>query len=225
MDGGPKLQRKNSMEKVKLVKVDPLSKAFCIVSHNLEWKKRWDILICVFVLYNSFSIPYELAFTIGESEVIGGINWAVDSLFLIDIFVGFRTSFIDKDGKEVICGWKIASHYLHTSFLIDIIATVPIDLIAREAFRNSDPRLQLFGIFKMGRLARLERIIRMLTSTQTVKVVAQLCYMMISILIYLHWYCCIYWLIVKNDAVWLPNYLMHDQARSLRFLYQDKRVG
>ena len=58
----------------------------------------------MFVLYNSYSIPYELAFQIGDSDIINGINWAVDSLFLIDIFVGFRTSYMNKDGKEVLSG-------------------------------------------------------------------------------------------------------------------------
>lgn len=184
-----------------------MDKVFCIISCNFEWKKRWDIVICIFVLYNSFSIPYELAFQMGSSKIIEGINWAVDSLFLLDIFIGFRTTYIDNDGKEVICGAKIAKHYLQTSFLIDMIATLPIDYIAREAFNNPDPHLQLFGIFKMGRLARLERIIRMLTSTQTIKVIAQLSYIVLGILIYLHWYSCIFWFIVRNDATWLPYYL------------------
>lgn len=184
-----------------------MDKVFCIISCNLDYKKRWDIIICTLVLYNSFSIPYELAFSMGSSKIIEGINWAVDSLFLLDILIGFRTTFINKDGKEVICWKEIAKHYFQTSFFIDMIATIPIDYIAREAFNNPDPHLQLFGILKMGRLARLERIIRMLTSSQEVKVMAQLGYILIGIFIYLHWYSCIFWFIVREDATWLPYYL------------------
>lgn len=51
-----------------------MDKVFCIISCNFEWKKRWDIVICIFVLYNSFSIPYELAFQMGSSKIIEGIN-------------------------------------------------------------------------------------------------------------------------------------------------------
>ena len=179
----------------------------------------------MFVLYNSYSIPYELAFQIGDSDIINGINWAVDSLFLIDIFVGFRTSYMNKDGKEVLSGSMIAKNYIQNSFLIDFIATIPIDFLARELFDNDDPKLQLFGVLKMGRLARLERIIRMLNSTQTIKVIAQLSYIVIGILIYLHWYCCIFWVIVRDDATWLPYYLSEDPGTSLRFLYQDTHAS
>lgn len=59
----PTLKRQDSMEKKKIVKVDPLKKTFLIVSCNLEAKKWWDILICMFVLYNAFQIPFELAFS------------------------------------------------------------------------------------------------------------------------------------------------------------------
>ena len=93
------------MEKVKLKKVDPVQQAKWIISLNSDWKKRWDILICMFVLYNSFSIPFELAFHdvhSHASEFVEILNWGVDSLFLIDIFVGFRTSYLDNDGKEVL---------------------------------------------------------------------------------------------------------------------------
>ena len=47
----------------------------------------------------------------GHSNLITAVNWAVDSLFFIDIIVGFRTSFMDKDGKEVLAGKKIAQSY------------------------------------------------------------------------------------------------------------------
>ena len=100
-----------------------------------------------------------------EESGIASFNWFIDSLFLIDIFVGFRTSFMDRDGKEVLNGLLIADNYLRSSFCIDFLATLPIDYIAREAFNSDNPNLQLFGILKMGRLARLSRIIRMLVAT------------------------------------------------------------
>lgn len=111
-----------------------------MVSYNLDWKKRWDILICCFVLYNAFSIPFELAFQ-NNMEMTDGINWAVDAFFIIDILVGFRTSFIDKDGHEILDGWNVAKNYLKTQFTIDLIASIPIDYIAREGFNNDDPNL------------------------------------------------------------------------------------
>lgn len=67
--------------------------------------------------------------------------------------------------------------------------------------------MALFGILKMGRLTRLKRIIRLLTATQDMKVLAQLCYMAVFIFIYLHWYACIFWLMVRKQATWVPYFL------------------
>ena len=73
--------------------------------------------------------------------MITAINWEVDSLFFIDIIVGFRTSLMDKDGKEVLSGSIIARNYLQNSFSIDFIATIPVDYVAKELFDNNDPNL------------------------------------------------------------------------------------
>lgn len=90
------------MEKIAIIKVDPLEEAYFIISCNLDLKIRWDIFICILVLYNSFSIPFELAFALGQSDAIDAVNWVVDAIFMIDIIVGFRTTFLDFDGKEIV---------------------------------------------------------------------------------------------------------------------------
>ena len=48
---------------------------------------------------------------------------------------------MNNDGKEVLSGSMIAKNYVQNSFLIDFIATIPIDLLARELFDNDDPNL------------------------------------------------------------------------------------
>lgn len=72
-----------------------------VISCNLDIKKRWDIFICILVIYNSFSIPFEMAFQTKSTTMTESINWTIDAIFMIDIFVGFRTSFHDKHGKEI----------------------------------------------------------------------------------------------------------------------------
>lgn len=101
----------------------------------------------------------------------------------------------------------IAKNYLQTTFHIDLMASIPIEKIAQGVFKSDNPNLQLFGILKMGRFFRLNRIIRLLNTSQILKVIAQLSYIMIFIFIYLHWYACIFWILVKNEASWIPYYL------------------
>lgn len=54
----------------------------------------------------------------------------IDVLFMIDILMNFRTTYV-KEGEVLITNpWKIAVHYLKTYFLVDFVAAIPWDLLA-----------------------------------------------------------------------------------------------
>lgn len=54
----------------------------------------------------------------------------IDFLFMIDILMNFRTTYV-KEGEMLITNpWKIAVHYLKTYFVVDLVAAIPWDLLA-----------------------------------------------------------------------------------------------
>ena len=54
----------------------------------------------------------------------------IDFLFMIDILMNFRTTYV-KEGEVLITSpWKIAVHYLKTYFVVDFVAAIPWDLLA-----------------------------------------------------------------------------------------------
>lgn len=54
----------------------------------------------------------------------------VDVMFIVDIFINFRTTFLDDSLGEVISNpSKIAKHYLKGWFVIDVMAAIPFDLL------------------------------------------------------------------------------------------------
>ena len=55
------------------------------------------------------------------------LNHIIDVVFLTDIIITFRTSFIDSYGNEIIDARDIAKQYLTGQFTLDLFATVPID--------------------------------------------------------------------------------------------------
>ena len=55
------------------------------------------------------------------------LNHIIDIVFLTDMIITFRTSFIDNLGNEVIDSKDIAKHYLTGQFTLDLFATIPID--------------------------------------------------------------------------------------------------
>ena len=50
-----------------------------------------------------------------------------DFVFFLDIFITFRTTFINDRGEEEFDSYKIAVNYLKGSFMIDVVATIPFD--------------------------------------------------------------------------------------------------
>lgn len=84
------------------------------------------------MIFNCYSIPIELSFQPESMQELGFVmlNVIVDLVFLVDIFICFRTSFLNDDGLEVMDLWMIAKRYMKGDFFVDFFATIPIDWIA-----------------------------------------------------------------------------------------------
>lgn len=57
------------------------------------------------------------------------IDLIVDIMFLIDILINFRTTYVNKHDQVVAHPGKIALHYFKGWFLIDVVAAIPFDLM------------------------------------------------------------------------------------------------
>jgi hypothetical protein len=57
------------------------------------------------------------------------IDLIVDVMFIIDILINFRTTYINKNEQVVSHAGKIALHYFKGWFLIDVVAAIPFDLM------------------------------------------------------------------------------------------------
>ena len=91
----------------------------------------------LFAAWNTFQIPIDVAFepAIFDKRPFFYVNSFIDIIFFVDILVNFWAAYIDtKTGEEVSDGWMVAYNYLSTRFLIDMLATVPFDLMASLLF-------------------------------------------------------------------------------------------
>ena len=57
------------------------------------------------------------------------VDYIVDVMFIVDIFINFRTTFVDKNDEVVSHPCRIAVHYFKTWFIIDLVAAVPFELL------------------------------------------------------------------------------------------------
>jgi len=57
------------------------------------------------------------------------VDLIVDIMFIVDILINFRTTYVNKNDEVVSHPGKIAVHYFKGWFLIDMIAAIPFDLL------------------------------------------------------------------------------------------------
>ena len=121
-----------------------------IILHYSPFKAVWDWIILLLVLYTAVFTPYMAAFQLNQEQSRNNLNknaetretvspeytpeplviidLIVDVMFIADILINFRTTFL-HNGEVVIDPQKIAINYVKGWFLIDAIAAIPFDLL------------------------------------------------------------------------------------------------
>ena len=110
------------------------------ILHYSPFKAVWDWLILILVIYTAIFTPYVAAFLLNEKkrkddvhsryrDPLTIIDLIVDVMFIIDILINFRTTYVNKNDEVVSHPGKIAVHYFKGWFLIDMVAAIPFDLL------------------------------------------------------------------------------------------------
>lgn len=116
--------------------------------------------------------PYILGFVERENDIQDYIETTVDFIFLIDIVFNFHFAYVNDKLEIVDSKSKIASNYLKTWFLVDLMASIPFDPIFRlaAAIKGSSVTSGSFGqVAKLIKLARLMRILKIIKEKDKVQ--------------------------------------------------------
>lgn len=111
-----------------------------------------------------------------ESTYAKVFNAAVDVVFVLDIFLTFRTTY-NSFGQEIWTPKKIASNYIKGTFILDLVSVIPFDEISRvfvSIFAFNPDNLQIAKLFKLFRLLRISKVIVYLKVKTDVKAVSDL---------------------------------------------------
>lgn len=109
----------------------------------------------------------------------------------------------------------MAINYLKTTFVVDLLATIPFDTMLSQSYsyriykedllkRGGMSWIDLLGLFKLGRLLRLSDIISFLKASDEVKSYLKLLKMILFLMVYSHSFACAWWFVIKVDRVWIP---------------------
>uniref|UniRef100_A0A4W3HM20 Ion transport domain-containing protein n=1 Tax=Callorhinchus milii TaxID=7868 RepID=A0A4W3HM20_CALMI len=124
------------------------------ILHYSPFKAMWDWLILLLVIYTAIFTPYSAAFLLNDQEEeklracgyacnpLAVVDLIVDIMFIIDIVINFRTTYVNKNDEVVSHPGKITVHYFKGWFLIDIVAAIPFDLLI---FRSGSDEVRWDG--------------------------------------------------------------------------------
>lgn len=175
-------------------------------SYRSKPHQLWDFFIIGLALFNCIYMPVELAFKT-RNENMDGINLFIDILFIIDVVVSFRTTFLNEKEGEEICSTKvIAFNYLRGRFIIDFPSAIPVDLILQDESQG----LELISLIKFVRVLRLYRMINYMNQSDGVKVSLKLIQVLLLLLVWVHLVACVWFYVItiedqEDDSVrWVP---------------------
>lgn len=142
--------------------------------------KYWDICTAVCLIFVCFVSPFEVAFLVGEADVVTTkfiergantlfwVNRAVDAIFFTDMVIQFFLMYPKSTqyGTTYVSSRKaIVKHYLKGWFLCDLLSILPYDFVGMIV--GDDPnaakdlsQLKVIRVVRLVRLLKLARLFR-----------------------------------------------------------------
>ncbi|XP_061519990.1 potassium voltage-gated channel subfamily H member 6 [Phycodurus eques] len=201
-----------------------------ILLHYSPFKAFWDWIILLLVLYTAVFTPYSATFLLDEHSDVrqrscgytcNPLNVAdllVDVLFIVDIVINLRTTYVDHNDEVVTQPSRIAKHYIKGWFPIDLFAAIPFDLLI---FRSvSDEMATLRSLLKTARLLRLVRVARKLDRYSEYGA-AVLFLLMCTFVLIAHWLACMWYAIGFVERPYTETGWLDNLAEQLGKTYND----
>ncbi|XP_019739341.1 potassium voltage-gated channel subfamily H member 6-like isoform X2 [Hippocampus comes] len=180
------------------------------ILHYSPFKAVWDWVILLLVIYTAIFTPYSATFLLSDQEEaamqtcgyscspLNVVDLIVDIMFIVDIVINFRTTYVNSNDEVVSQSARIAVHYFKGWFLIDMVAAIPFDLLiyrsGEEVVRGEGETTTLIGLLKTARLLRLVRVARKLDRYSEYGA-AVLFLLMCTFALIAHWLACIWYAI------------------------------
>ncbi|XP_061160841.1 potassium voltage-gated channel subfamily H member 4-like isoform X2 [Syngnathus typhle] len=209
-------------------KVAAVQRSRFLLLHYSVSKALWDWLILLATFYVAVTVPYNVSFmpyhdnvTAARSTIVSDI--AVEMLFITDIILNFRTTFVSQSGQVVYQSRSICIHYATSWFFVDLVAALPFDLL--YAFNITVT--SLVHLLKTVRLLRLLRLLQKLDRYSQYSAMVLTLLMSVFALL-AHWMACVWYMIgqkeLESSHTWEIGWL-HELGKRLETPYANSTSG
>jgi hypothetical protein len=150
--------------KLDLMTVEDQTVPCYVIMPNWTFKKLWSAVIQIILIYTAIYVPFKLSFIqVGTKMPFWDtVDTIVDILFICDLFVNFLAAYERREGTYETRPKKIARKYLHSWFIIDFIACIPVDLFEPIFLSGDNSDLDVKSISRLSKLPRLYRLVRLI---------------------------------------------------------------
>ncbi|XP_059226069.1 potassium voltage-gated channel subfamily H member 8 isoform X2 [Stomoxys calcitrans] len=176
-------------------KTQSLKKSKFILPHYGVFKGIWDWVILVSTFYVAILVPYNAAFAKADRQTMVS-DVIVEALFISDIVLNFRTTFVSSKGEVVLDSRLIALNYLKGWFIVDLLAALPFDhLYASDLYDGEESHIHLVKLTRLLRLARLlQKMDRYSQYTAMILTLLMLLFSLVA-----HWLACIWYVVAEKE--------------------------
>ena len=112
------------------------------------------------LFYLAIAMPVQLSFDIEAPMSVNIFEAAIDTFFLLDIVLNFRTGFLDDEGHAVMRNGPIAKEYCRRDLWIDLVASVPLTLSTIVGGRQMSRGVQYFTLLRFMRFFKLIKFLK-----------------------------------------------------------------
>lgn len=111
----------------------------------------WDLIAFLCILLELWMTPFQLIFcdNFQTPRGIEVMSYVINAFFACDVVLNFNTGYIDGD-TMIMQRRLIISNYVRSWFFVDLLATVPWDLIL----------MSLGGVMTMGKMGKASRTLK-----------------------------------------------------------------
>ncbi|XP_058788674.1 potassium voltage-gated channel subfamily H member 8 isoform X2 [Phymastichus coffea] len=181
-------------------KTTTLKKSQFILSHYGIFKTCWDWLLLIATLYVAVVVPYNASFiNVDRPSMVSDV--VVEVIFILDIVLNFRTTYVNRKGEVVSNSKSIAVNYIKSWFLIDLVAALPFDLLyASDVYSGEDSGHSHIHLVKLTRLLRLARLLQKMDRYSQYSAII-LTLLMLFFTLVAHWLACIWYVIAEKERL------------------------
>ncbi|CAI5471029.1 unnamed protein product [Closterium sp. Yama58-4] len=136
-----------------------------------RFRRDVNLLIALCITYNVWEVFYQVAFNLRAQGAWQIVDACLSAIFLADVFLGFKTGYVTKekhvvmdDGMKVLKPQhivmdqrKVVWHYLRTWFALDLLSSLPFDLLTSLA-SDSPAGFWISVAFRLLKLFRVHRL-------------------------------------------------------------------